>query len=84
MIHADLASSLNAIHKSTYQTLGQRLTVASLANSSTAAVFRSPPQTAHAATVQYVAQPRRGFLAVELGGLDQTVDLRTGSSVSAP
>ena len=27
--------------------------------------------------LQYVVQPRIGFLAAELGGLDQTVDLRS-------
>ena len=29
--------------------------------------------------LQYVAQPRVGLLAVDLGGLDQAVDLRAGS-----
>lgn len=28
--------------------------------------------------LQYVAQPRIGLLAVDLGGLDQAVDLGTG------
>ncbi|MNN92212.1 hypothetical protein D3C81_2104590 [compost metagenome] len=29
-------------------------------------------------SLKYVAQPRIGLLAVDLGGLDQTVDLGTG------
>ena len=29
-------------------------------------------------SLQYVAQPRIGLLAVKFGGLDQAVDLRTG------
>ena len=31
--------------------------------------------------LQFVAQPRIGLLTVDLGGLDQTVDLRTGRLV---
>lgn len=31
-------------------------------------------------SLQDVAQPRIGLLAVDLGGLDQAVDLRTGRS----
>lgn len=62
----------------TYHMMGQQVTVASLASSSTAEELRSRP-TMHTAGARHVAQPRIGLLAVDLGGLNQAVDLCAGT-----
>ena len=64
--------------KYTYRQVCFPLTVAFPVSSSTAAAFRSRPPLRMWQSLQYVAQPRIGFLAVDLGVLDQAVDLGTG------